>query len=69
MAESLGYAKAPKLYKKDPDAYRGHVGDVATVIRVAITGRKNTPDLYQIMQVLGYGEVMARIDKAIEVLR
>lgn len=69
MAESLGYAKAPKLYKKDPDSYRGHVGDVATVIRVAITGRKNTPDLYQIMQVLGYGEVMARIDKAIEVLR
>ncbi len=69
MAEGLGYAKAPKLFKKDPDAFRGHVGDVATAIRVAVTGRRNTPDLYQIMQALGYDEVIARIDKAIETLR
>lgn len=69
MAENLGYAKAPKIYKKAPDSYKGHVGDVASVIRVAVTGRRNTPDLYEIMQVLGYDEVMARIDTAKENLK
>lgn len=69
MAESLGYAKAPKAYKKDPDAYKGHVGDVAAVIRAAVTGRRNTPDLYQIIQVLGYDEFIERINIAIESLK
>lgn len=64
MAERLGYAKAPKEYKKNPDAFRGHVGDVSSVIRVAVTGRKNTPDLYEIMQVLGQEEVIKRLDEA-----
>ncbi len=68
MSEELGYAKAPKLYKKNPELFRGHVGDVSTVIRVAATGRKNTPDLYQILQVLGEEEVMKRFDIAIEKL-
>lgn len=69
MAVDLGYAKAPKEYKKNPDAYKGHVGDVAGVIRVAVTGRRNTPDLYEILQVLGEDEVMKRFDEAIEKLR
>lgn len=69
MAESLGYAKAPKMYKKDPDSFKGHVGDVATAIRVAVTGRRNSPDLYEIIQVLGYDEFVARIDAAIDNLR
>lgn len=69
MAESLGYAKAPKAYKKDPDSFKGHVGDVATAIRVAVTGRRNSPDLYQIIQVLGYDEFLKRIDTAIENLK
>ena len=69
MAESLGYAKAPKMYKKDPDSFKGHVGDVASVIRVAVTGRKNSPDLYEIIKTLGYGEFIARIDKAIDLLK
>jgi len=69
MAEALGYAKAPKLYKKNPDDFKGHVGDVASVIRVAITGRKNSPDLYEILQVLGYDVFTNRIDKAIELLK
>lgn len=68
MSETLGYAGAPKLYKQNPEQYKGHVGDVSTVIRVAVTGRRNTPDLYQIMQVLGYEEVIKRIDEAIEIL-
>ena len=69
MAEKLGYAKAPKLYKKNPDDFKGHVGDVASVIRVAVTGRRNTPDLYEIIQVLGYNEFIERIDTAISVLK
>ena len=68
MAVSLGYAKAPKEYKKNPDQYKGHVGDVAGVIRAAVTGRRNTPDLYEIMLVLGSDEVIKRIDEAIEIL-
>lgn len=69
MAENLGYAKAPKVYKKNPDDFKGHVGDVASVIRVAVTGRRNTPDLYEILQTLGYDEFSARVDKAIETLK
>ncbi len=68
MSEALGYAKAPKLYKKDPEAFKGHVGDVSTVIRVAVTGRRNTPDLYQILQALGEETVMRRLDQAIAML-
>ncbi len=69
LAVSLGYAKAPKEYKKNPDEFKGHVGDVASVIRVAATGRKNTPDLYEILQTLGVDEVMKRFNYAIEKLR
>ena len=69
MSENLGYAKAPKIYKKNPDDYKGHVGDVSTAIRIAVTGRRNTPDLYQIMQVLGYDEVISRFDEAIKTLK
>ena len=68
MAVELGYAKAPKIYKKNPDEYKGHVGDVAGTIRVAVTGRRNTPDLYEILQTLGTDEVMKRLDRAIESL-
>lgn len=69
MSERMGYAKAPKLYKKNPDDFKGHVGQVSSVIRVAVTGRKNSPDLYQIMQVLGYDEVMKRFNESIELLK
>ncbi len=59
----LGYAKEVKEYKLNPENYKGHVGDVSTVIRVALTGRRNTPDLYEIMQVLGKDEIINRINK------
>lgn len=68
MAVELGYAKAPKLYKKNPEEYKGHVGDVAGVIRAAVTGRRNTPDLYEIMQTLGVDEVMKRFENAVAYL-
>ena len=61
LAEELGYAREVKEYKANPEAYKGHVGDISTVIRVALTTRHNTPDLYEIMQVLGKEEVEKRI--------
>ncbi|MBR3948720.1 MAG: glutamate--tRNA ligase [Clostridia bacterium] len=64
MCEKLGYTPNVKEYKKNPDAYKGHVGDVSTVIRLAVTGRKNTPDLYAIMQILGENEVKTRLQNA-----
>ena len=69
MSVEMGYAKTPKLYKKNPDDFRGHVGDVSSVIRVAVTGRRNSPDLYQIMQALGREKVLSRMNEAIEILK
>ena len=65
LSEKHGYAREVKEYKQSPDSFKGHVGDVSTVIRVALTGRQNTPDMYEIMQVLGESSVKARLNKAI----
>ncbi len=54
-----------KEYKADPDAFDGHIGDVSTVVRVALTGRTNTPDLYSITALLGADRVKARLEKAL----
>ena len=61
LAEEFGYAREVKEYKQNPDSYKGHVGDISTVIRVKLTGRCNTPDLYEIMKVLGKDELLNRI--------
>ena len=61
LAGELGYAKEVKEYKANPDSYKGHVGDISTVIRVKLTGRCNTPDLYEIMQVIGKERLLKRI--------
>ena len=66
LAEEKGYAREVKEYKSNPEAYKGHVGDISTVIRVALTTKHNTPDLYEIMQVLGKEEVEKRIRSFIE---
>lgn len=66
VAEKCGYAREVKEYKANPKKWPGHVGDISSVIRVAITGRRNTPDLYEIMNVLGNDEVIARLNKAIQ---
>ena len=65
LCSACGFTPNVKEYKQNPDAFKGHVGDVSTVIRIAITSRTNTPDLYYIMQVLGVEEVMNRIDNTI----
>ena len=61
LAEELGYAREVKIFKSEPDKWPGHVGDISTVIRVCLTGRQNTPDLYEIMQVLGKDTVVERL--------
>ena len=63
LSEKLGYAREVKEYKAEPEKYKGHVGDISTVIRVTLTGRANTPDLYEIIQVLGEEEVKSRLSK------
>ena len=66
VAEKLGYAREVKEYKANPENWTGHVGDVSTVIRVVLTGRRNTPDMYEIMQVLGKEEVSKRFENFIK---
>ena len=61
VAEKCMYAREVKEYKANPDGFKGHVGDISTVVRVTLTGRRNTPDLYEIMKVLGKEEVIRRI--------
>ena len=63
LAEELGYAREVKMFKAEPEKWPGHVGDISTVIRVTLTGRQNTPDLYEIMQVLGRDTVVERLSK------
>ena len=64
LSGSLGYAKEVKEFKANPEMYKAHVGDVSTVLRVALTGRTNTPDMYEIMQVLGKESIIKRFEKA-----
>lgn len=66
LAGRLGYAKEVKEYKKNPDNYPGHVGDVSMVLRVALTGRQNTPDMYEIMKILGKEEMERRFQRIIK---
>jgi len=63
VAEKLGYAREVKEYKKNPENFKGHVGDISTVIRVAVTGKKNTPDLYAILKILTKNRLEDRINK------
>lgn len=65
LCPQVGCTPNVKEYKQNPDAYRGHVGDVSTVIRVALTGRTNTPDLFAITALLGADRVRDRIENAI----
>lgn len=69
LAVEMGYAGEVKEFKANPGMYKAHVGDVSTVLRVALTGRTNTPDMYEIMQVLGKDRVAKRLETAIEKLK
>ena len=69
LAVEMGYAGEVKEFKANPGMYKAHVGDVSTVLRVSLTARTNTPDMYEIMQVLGKDVVTKRFEKAIENLK
>ena len=65
ITEELGYAVKPKDFKKNPDQYKGHVGHVSTVIRVALMGRQQSPDVWEIQQILGEERTKERLKKFI----
>ena len=69
LAVEKGYAGEVKEFKANPGKYKAHVGDVSTVLRVALTSRTNTPDMYEIMKVLGKDRIQKRFEKAIECLK
>ena len=64
LAGEMGYATEVKEFKANPGMYKAHVGDVSTALRVALTGRTNTPDMYEIMNVLGKTSIIKRFEKA-----
>ena len=64
LSGEMGYATEVKEFKANPDKYKAHVGDVSTVLRIALTSRANTPDMYEIMQVLGKKSIVERFEKA-----
>ena len=66
LAVSLGYAAKPKDFKKHPEEYKGHVGHVSTVIRIALMGRAQSPDVWAIQQIMGEEKVRARIGSALQ---
>lgn len=63
LTDELGYCSNMKEYKENPDKYKGSVADISTVIRVALTTKSMTPDLYEIMKLLGKDRIKERITK------
>lgn len=69
LAEKYGYAPETKLYKENPENYKGHVGDVSMFLRIAVTGRLNSPDMYECMRILGEDRIKSRIKLMIDKLK
>ena len=65
ITTEMGFTTDMKAYKADPSAYKGTVADISTFIRQAVTGKTNSPDLYTVMQILGYDRTVARIKDTI----
>ena len=65
ITTEIGFTTDMKAYKADPDTFPGTVADVSTFIRQAVTGKVNSPDLYTVMQILGYDRTVARIQDVI----
>ena len=68
IGEGLGYTSDMKAYKADPSAFKGNVSDVSMFLRIAVTGKLNSPDMYAVMQILGQDKVNARIDAMLSTL-
>ena len=65
IADKHGYASDMKAYKASPDSFKGNVSDIAEVVRIAVTGRANTPDLWSIVHIMGEEQMKQRIEKVI----
>ncbi len=63
IAEGLNFAREVKDYKQEPDKYLGHFGEITQIYRIILTGRAQSPDLYEIMKVLGQEKVIERLEK------
>ena len=68
IADELGFASDMKVYKADPEAFKGSVADISMFIRVAVTGKINSPDLYTVMQIIGKDKTLDRINAMISKL-
>ncbi len=68
LAVRHGFADNIKVWKKDKTAYKGHVGDISEFLRLSLSGKKNSPNLYYVLQILGKDKVINRIKKVIETL-
>ena len=66
IAAQNGFAPETKAYKSEPEKYKGHVGDVSMFLRIAVTGKMNSPDMYEVMRILGGEKVKERVGKLIE---
>ena len=61
VADKLGYASDMKAYKANPENFKGNVSDIAEVVRIAVTGRANTPDLWTIVHIMGEEQMREKI--------
>ena len=68
IAGKCGFAASNKEFKANPSSFVGHVGDAAEILRLSLTGSKNSPNLWAILQVLGQAEVEKRLQYIIEKL-
>ena len=68
ITEELGFTTDMKAYKLSPDSFPGTVADVSTFLRLAVTGKTNSPDLYTVMQILGYDRTVQRIRNTVSEL-
>ncbi len=68
LTEEMGFTTDMKAYKADPDAFPGTVADISSFLRIAVTGKANSPDLYSVMQILGYDRSVQRIRSAMDSL-
>lgn len=66
VAEKLGYATDNKAYKANPEAFKGNTAKACEFIRIALTGQKNSPDLYEIMKLLGETEIKNRFENVLK---
>lgn len=68
IADELGFASDMKAYKKNPQEFKGSVADISMFIRIAVTGKLNSPDMYEVMQILGKDNVIERINTGVDKL-